>query len=242
MLVAWGSLTHGRSRTVVVPTESSPGQSCEWGCLAWLPWITPVPFLSFPPCWLLGVAHVKRGVRRLSLLVYILPEDDASTGAALGASLQQPLVIQFPIFLAPCWLLGLVHVERGVRRPSLLVYILPEDDASTGAASRGLLGHPSHLEPPYPPMHRISSAWEPNHVRAMLVFMCAPNVWGLASLSVSVVLAGTSARGVAVRWVLLWPFARNGCVSGVFVVRVGRLLARATNCRPSRRLSPSRDV
>ncbi|GLT51076.1 hypothetical protein SLA2020_245200 [Shorea laevis] len=46
MLVAWGSSTHGRGRTVVVPTGSSPGQSYEWGCLAWLAWMTLAPFPS----------------------------------------------------------------------------------------------------------------------------------------------------------------------------------------------------
>ncbi|GKV52140.1 hypothetical protein SLEP1_g58732 [Rubroshorea leprosula] len=84
--------------------------------------------------------------------------------------------------------------------------------------------------------------WESNRVVALLVFTCAPNVWGSALLGVSVVLAGMGASGAAVRLALLQPSTRNGRVSGVYVVRVGRLLACATNYRPSRPLSPSRDV
>ncbi|GLT32083.1 hypothetical protein SLA2020_067730 [Shorea laevis] len=89
-------------------------------------------------------------------------------------------------------------------------------------------------------MHHISSALQLNRVVALLVFLCAPNIWGSASLGVSMVLTGVSAHGVVVRGVLLWPSVCNGCVSGVFVECVGRLLARATNCRPSWHLSPSR--
>ncbi|GKV20110.1 hypothetical protein SLEP1_g30274 [Rubroshorea leprosula] len=93
-----------------------------------------------------------------------------------------------------------------------------------------------------PPAHHVSRLWESNRVMALSVFMCAPNIWGSALLDVSMVLVSVSARRATVHLVLLWPSARNGRVSGVFVVRVGRLLARATNCRPSRPLSPSRDV
>jgi len=64
-----------------------------------------------------------------------------------------------------------------------------------------------------------------------IVLLFAPNVYGAASLGSSVRLAGSNACGGAVRWALPLPHARNGCVSGEFVVRVGRLLARATNCR-----------
>ncbi|GLT40180.1 hypothetical protein SLA2020_143330 [Shorea laevis] len=48
MFVVWGSTTHGRGRMVVFPMGSSLGQSYEWGCLAWLAWMIPAPFLSLP--------------------------------------------------------------------------------------------------------------------------------------------------------------------------------------------------
>ncbi|GLT35353.1 hypothetical protein SLA2020_098150 [Shorea laevis] len=53
MLAAWGSSTHGKGRMMVVPMGSSPGQSCEWGCLAWLAWMTPLAhsiLIFLAPC------------------------------------------------------------------------------------------------------------------------------------------------------------------------------------------------
>ncbi|GLT51084.1 hypothetical protein SLA2020_245230 [Shorea laevis] len=48
-------------------TGSSPGQSYEWGCLAWLAWMTLAPFLSSShtaPCWLRGAARLMAEAAR----------------------------------------------------------------------------------------------------------------------------------------------------------------------------------
>ncbi|GLT51082.1 hypothetical protein SLA2020_245230 [Shorea laevis] len=85
MLVAWGSSTHGRGRTVVVPTGSSPGQSYELGCLAWLAWMTLAPFLSSShtaPCWLRGAARLMAEAARWWFL-RDQAQDKAMSGVAL---------------------------------------------------------------------------------------------------------------------------------------------------------------